>query len=57
MKQNVKTVDIQNVHGSVSDICKEIGSFEISKLVYDSRIPLWVKTASHKADVIVFAVK
>ena len=25
-------VDIQNVHGSVSDICKEISSLEISKV-------------------------
>ena len=50
-------VDIQNVHGSVSDICKEIGSLEISELVYDSRIPLWVKTASRKAEMILFAVK
>ena len=50
-------VDIQNVHGSVSDICKEISSLEISKVVYNSRISLWVKATSHKAEMIFFAVE
>ena len=45
-------VDIQNVHGSVSDICKEISSLEISKVVYNSRISLWVKATSHKAEMM-----
>ena len=50
-------VDIQDIHGSVPDICKEIGSLKISQMIHNSRISLWVKTASCKADVIVFAVK
>ena len=55
----LKTVDeiIEAEACSVSDICKEISSLEISKVVYNSRISLWVKATSHKAEMIFFAVE
>ena len=50
-------VDIQNVHGSITDICKKICSFEVSELIYNSRISLWIKTTSNKVNVIIFIVE
>lgn len=50
-------VDIQNVHGAVSDVCQKIGSFEISQMADNGRVSLREETASYKTDMVVLAVK
>ena len=50
-------VDIQNVHGAVSDVCQQIRAPEVPQTVGNGRVPLGEQATSHKTDMVVLAIE
>lgn len=49
--------DIQDVHGPVPDIRKEIRTFQFTQTAHDGRVSLWIQGASDQADVVILMIE